>query len=111
VESVCAFPDHNAGSGGAFADQLLALPVTGMISTMLADSWVQTLRGWCEHFSAIAEALERGDFRFFEDGRDVTLEWATKYRKRVSHFEQLIADSIAAPAQPVWRDCCSPREG
>lgn len=68
-----------------------------MLPGMLADSWVQTLSEWCQQFSAIAGALERGDFRFFEGGRDVTLECAAKYRKRVSHFEQLVADTLAAP--------------
>lgn len=64
---------------------------------MLSDSWVQTLRGWCKQFSAIADALERGDFHWLEDGRDVNQEWIAKYRARVSHFEELIADTIAVP--------------
>lgn len=62
-----------------------------MLPAMLSDSWVQTLRGWCKQCSAIAEALERGDFRWSEDGRDVTLERAARYRERVSHFERLLA--------------------
>ncbi|HEX3653382.1 MAG TPA: hypothetical protein VHU18_11225 [Rhizomicrobium sp.] len=62
---------------------------------------MQTLRGWCQQFSAIAEALERGDFRWSENGRDVTLERAAKYRERVCHFERLIADTLAAPTQPI----------
>jgi hypothetical protein len=69
---------------------------------MIGDSaWVQKLRGWCEQFSALADALEQDHFRFSEDGRDVSLKMAADYRRRADHFEQLIADTIAASAAPV----------
>jgi hypothetical protein len=66
---------------------------------MIGDSaWVQKLRGRCEQFSALTDALEQDHFRFSEDGRDVSLKMAADCRKRADHFEQLIADTIAARA-------------
>ena len=95
-----------SGGGPILCDLQPSCPIAGASRRghapgMLADSWVQTLRGWCKQFSAVAEALERGDFHWFEDGQDKSLERAAKYRKQVAGFERVIADSIAAPAQPV----------
>jgi hypothetical protein len=59
----------------------------------LSDSGIRELRAWCHQFGAIAAALEQGWFRFSEDGRDVTMESAAKYRERIAYFEGLLGSA------------------